>query len=81
MLVLVTDPFSVVYGMPGWFLVVRALPFVGLVATVAAAGFGVLAWRDGYWSLLHRIHYTLMVVAGFLLVWLLAYWNFLPTPL
>jgi CubicO group peptidase (beta-lactamase class C family) len=81
LLVLVTDPFSVVYGMPGWFLIVRALPFVGFVATVAAAGFGVLAWRDGYWSLLHRIHYMLMVVAGFLLVWLLAYWNFLPMPL
>ena len=80
MLVLVTDPFSVVYGMPGWFLIVRALPFVGFVATLAATGFGVLAWRDGYWSLLHRIHYTLMVVAGFLLVWLLAYWNFLPAP-
>ena len=81
LLVLVTDPFSVVYGMPGWFLIVRALPFVGFVATLAAAGFGVLAWRDGYWSLLHRIHYTLMIIAGFLLVWLLAYWNFLPTPL
>jgi CubicO group peptidase (beta-lactamase class C family) len=80
MLVLVIDPFSVVYGMPGWFLVVRALPLVGFVATVAAAGFGVLAWRDGYWNLLHRIHYTLMLVASFLLVWLLAYWNFLPTP-
>jgi len=80
MLVLITDPFSVVYGMPVWFPVVFALAVVGAVATVAAAGFGLLAWRDGYWSLLHRIHYTLMVVAGFLLVWTLAYWNFLPTP-
>ncbi|MDZ7689481.1 MAG: serine hydrolase [Halobacteriales archaeon] len=80
MLVLVTDPFSVVYGMPVWFPVVFALAAVGAVATVAAAGFCALAWRDGYWSLLHRIHYTLMVVAGFLLVWTLAYWNFLQTP-
>ena len=80
LLVLVVDPFSVVYGMPGWFGVVLALPVVGALAALGSAVFVALAWRDGYWGTLHRIHYTLVVLAGLLLVWLLAYWNLLWTP-
>ncbi len=47
--------------------------------TVVAAGYAVLAWREGTGDL-SRIHYAVVVasMAGF--CWLLWYWNFLRIP-
>lgn len=68
------------YGMPDWLPVVLALPVVGLLGTAVTVGFAGLAWRDGYWGLGSRLHYTLLAgccVGG---VGLLAYWNLLWAP-
>jgi len=35
-----------------------------------------LAWLKGYWRLSGRLHYTLLVVEGLALMWMLVYWNF-----
>ena len=35
----------------------------------------VLAWRDGYWGLLGRLHYTLGVLVLLVLLGVLRYWN------
>ena len=35
----------------------------------------VLAWRDRYWSVTTRVHYTLVVLATVLFVWFLSNWN------
>jgi len=49
-----------------------------------ALGTGALvvpAWRNGYWSLRWRVHYTLVVLAAAVLLWSLTYWNLLTFPL
>lgn len=79
-LVFVIEPSSIIYGMPSWFTAVFVLSGLGLFGTVSAAGFAVLAWREGYWSLLHRVHYTILVLSELVFLWLLGYWNLLPGP-
>lgn len=62
---------------PPGFELLFAIPIGAAGATVAGVRYTVLAWREGFWSLLGRIHYTLVVVALGVLVWLFQYWNLL----
>jgi CubicO group peptidase (beta-lactamase class C family) len=47
------------------------------VLTLGAVAHSVLAWRNGYWSVAGRIHYTLVTVAFVTLAWQLNHWNLL----
>jgi hypothetical protein len=33
------------------------------VLTIITAGFAAFAWKDGYWTLPHRVHYTVITIA------------------
>lgn len=55
-----------------WLLVPLAL---------GAGALTVPAWRNGYWSLRWRVHYTVVVLAAAVLLWSLRYWNLLAFPL
>ena len=46
----ITTPESFVMGMPVWFHAALVAPLLGVVAALAAAGFGARSWRDGYWE-------------------------------
>jgi CubicO group peptidase (beta-lactamase class C family) len=78
-LTFVVEPLSIVYGMPRWFGSVFVLSGIGIFGAVSAVGLVALAWRDSYWSTLQRVHYTLVVLSVLVLVWLLNYWNLLPS--
>lgn len=56
-------------------LVLPALVAVFAVGTTVGA---VLAWREGYWSLLGRLYQTILAVLGLAFVWQLAALGFLP---
>jgi hypothetical protein len=48
------------------------------IAAVLALGTTVfvgLAWKQEYWTLVGRIHYTLVTLAGLGFAWWLNYWN------
>jgi CubicO group peptidase (beta-lactamase class C family) len=71
------NPLQLVYGIPP--LLHVSLAFA-LTAVVMAAGlpiFAVLAWKDGYWSRLGRMHYTLLTAVVLAFTWWLSYWNLL----
>ncbi|GAB3663971.1 serine hydrolase domain-containing protein [Halopiger thermotolerans] len=55
-------------------------PIAAAVATLVAAGYAVRAWREGFWSLLVRVHYTAVVAALAVLLWVFRYWNLLGIP-
>ncbi|EMA41775.1 serine hydrolase domain-containing protein [Halobiforma nitratireducens] len=74
------NPYTLFSSPPSSFRVVSLLPIVGLVGTALAAICAVLAWRDRWWTLPSRLHYTLVVLAMAGFCWLLAYWNFLGLP-
>mgnify|MGYP002278207703 CR=1 FL=1 len=60
---------------PAGFGLLFYLPVVGGVAVVGAAVYALRAWYRGDWSLPARVHYTAVVAATALLVWLCHYWR------
>lgn len=73
----VLDTTALLTGTPTALLALLVLPLLGAIATVGALVTVVLAWRDGYWGLLGRLHYTLVVLALLVLLGMLRYWNLL----
>jgi len=70
-----TTPF--LFGVPLFFTVILS---VGLVASVLGAvslAFVVLTWKQRYWSLAGRLHYTLVTFASLAFIWFLNNWNLL----
>jgi hypothetical protein len=39
--------------------------------------YSVLAWKNSYWGIAARVHYTMVTVAAVAFVWFLNYWNLL----
>jgi CubicO group peptidase (beta-lactamase class C family) len=57
--------------------VVLGLGVLSAVLTVGALVYAVLAWKNSYWGVAARVHYTLVTVAAAAFVWFLNYWNLL----
>jgi hypothetical protein len=57
--------------------VLFALPLLAALLTISLIAFAVLAWKEGYWGVLGRVHYSLVTLGA--LAWLpfLHYWNLL----
>ncbi len=73
----VGDVYELLSGVPAILKIGLALPLIA-----ALLGFGVLfhvvkAWRKGYWTRCHRIHYTLVFGAALVFIWFLNFWNLL----
>lgn len=60
---------------PRGFELLFVMPIAGAVATLVAVGYVVQAWLEGFWSLTVRVHYTAVVSALVVLLWLFRYWN------
>ncbi|NGM71003.1 beta-lactamase family protein [Natronolimnobius sp. AArcel1] len=56
------------------------VPMLAAIATVVAAGYAVQAWRESYWGVAGRIHYTAVVLALAVLCWVFRYWNLMGLP-
>jgi pimeloyl-ACP methyl ester carboxylesterase len=69
------QPGLLVFGLPPEAAPLFVVPWIGLALTAGLLWFTVLAWKDGYWSLPGRVHFSLVVaaIAGFL--WLLYQWG------
>ncbi len=72
------------FGMPLFLLgeptalpAVLVIPFGMAIAGAALLIFAVIAWRKGFWNLLGRMHYTLVTLAAWAMLWELVFWNFL----
>ena len=68
---------NTLFGVSLIYRLVLALPVLAAVLTVAAGVYTVLAWKDDFWGLAGRVHYTLVTVAAVAFVWFLNYWNLL----
>jgi hypothetical protein len=58
----------------------KAALAIALVATVVMLGVVAcvgLAWQRRYWSVLGRLHYTLLALGALAFSWFLNYWNIL----
>ncbi|WP_276279070.1 serine hydrolase domain-containing protein [Halorussus caseinilyticus] len=71
-----TNPTGLLY-FPGKPALLFAVPWLVGATTLGVVAFAVLAWKDRYWGLVGRLHYTLFAVALAAFVWQLSYWNML----
>lgn len=53
------------------------IPALTTVLWISVVLFSVLAWKNRYWHVLERLHYTLVMLAGGALIWSLNCWNLL----
>jgi hypothetical protein len=51
----------------------QLVAILSLLSVVAA----VRSWRNGWWGLLARLHYSVVALASTCLVWLLHFWSIL----
>ena len=51
------------------------VPVIATALSVLSALFVIPVWKKRYWTLWQRMHYTLVVVGLFMLVWWVNYWN------
>lgn len=52
------------------------LPIVAIFVAIGMVYFAVKAWREGFWRLGRRIHYTLVAAASLFMMAFYHYWNF-----
>lgn len=65
------------YGVPFALAALFVIPIATTVLTVALLLFTALAWRQGYWSLFERLHYSLIALTCAALVIWSYHWNLL----
>jgi CubicO group peptidase (beta-lactamase class C family) len=66
---------SLLYGLPLGLRALLAVPLLLALLTLITAICGVLAWRQRYWSIWGRIHYSLVTLALVGLMWVMSCYN------
>jgi len=77
MAVLASDFWALLTGPMTALKLALALPVLGAVLTLGAAGSAVIQWKNGVGTVGGRLRYTTAVVITLLFVWSLNYWNLL----
>ncbi|WP_132058264.1 serine hydrolase domain-containing protein [Halorussus amylolyticus] len=72
----VTDQSAILYGSTLLDALRAVPPLIGL-STLGVLALAVLAWRDRFWGLVGRVHYTILTVMLAVFCWQLWYWNLL----
>ena len=68
---------NVLSGTSMIYKIVLGVGVLSAVLTVGALLYSVVAWKNSYWGIAARVHYTLVMVAAVAFVWFLNYWNLL----
>ncbi|MBU9712299.1 serine hydrolase domain-containing protein [Evansella tamaricis] len=69
---------AVAYGEgPVWSGLFQWVPYMMVIIGVGMVIFTVFVWRNQYWRMAGRIHYTLLSVVTMLFFWVFSFWNFI----
>jgi len=66
-----------VYGVPAVAIAFLCIPLLTTVLTLGLFIFTALAWKNNYWSLMKKSHYSLITLAALVFIPFLTYWNLL----
>jgi CubicO group peptidase (beta-lactamase class C family) len=66
-----------VFGVSIIYRIVLGVGVLAAVLTIGALIYSALAWKNSYWGIVARVHYTLVTLAALAFVWFLNYWNLL----
>jgi hypothetical protein len=64
-------------GVPTVLIALLCVPLLGAALTAGSVAFAMLTWKNGYWSVAGRLHYTLVTLAAVIFVFFLNHWNLL----
>lgn len=73
----VSDPMEFMFGVPSPMKILLILPILSILLTIGALFFVYVGWKNKYWTVCGRVHYTLVVLASLFFLWFLGYWNLL----
>ena len=68
---------EIIYSTPASLIALLTIPSFTAILALACTAFCAWAWKNGYWSLTERIHYTSVVLALLTFIWWLNNWNLL----
>jgi CubicO group peptidase (beta-lactamase class C family) len=68
---------KLVYGMPAIAIAFLGIPLLTAILTLGLIVFTMLAWKNKYWSLRARSHYSLITLTALVFLPFLAYWKLL----
>jgi CubicO group peptidase (beta-lactamase class C family) len=74
---LTIDQWEFVFGIPSRVIALLVFPIITSILTIALLIFNTLAWKNKYWGLLERLHYSLITLACIGFIPFLLYWNLL----
>jgi CubicO group peptidase (beta-lactamase class C family) len=62
---------------PPWFVALLVIPILTSIFAIILLLLAISVWKNRYWSLAERLHYSLVNLAALAFVWLANYWNLL----
>ncbi len=74
--IIATYQIDLFLGIPTILKVSLVLPLMIIPITLGMAYFAVKAWREDFWRVGRRVHYTLVAAAGLFMLFFYSYWNF-----
>ncbi len=72
-----TDYWQLFFGLPRVAIALLVIPPITTGLTLGLSIFTVLVWKNKYYSIIGRLHYSLMTVAAVGFIFFLNYWNLL----
>ncbi len=66
-----------IYSIPSLLIALLTIAIIAAIMALASAAFAALAWKNGYWSIAGRLHFTSVVIALLAFIWWLNNWNLL----
>jgi hypothetical protein len=73
----IADLPTVAFGVSPLLAAMLWISLIGAILGISTPVFAFLAWKDSYWSVWGRIHYSVLAVSTLAFVWWLNYWNLL----
>ena len=68
---------EIIYSTTASLIALLTIPLFTATLALASVAFCALAWKNGYWSLTGRIHYTSVILGLLTFIWWLNNWNLL----
>jgi CubicO group peptidase (beta-lactamase class C family) len=73
----VSDYMELIFGIPPFLKILLILPILSALLTIIALFFAYVGWKNKFWTVCGRLHYTLVVLASLVFLGFLAYWKLL----
>ncbi len=74
------NPVQLLFGFNSFTLSILLLPLLSIVLTAGLIVFSILAWKESFWGIARRIHYSFTTLAAICYVWILAELHLLMLP-